>query len=121
MVRGKKPLRSGVPKSVSSRVDCKCGTHLHLPVGHVVRATRIYRKLRWLMRGTSSAGASDSGIDRCWGGGTSDLERLSSSAGRGGALLQEVESRQFRERWLRKRSAEVASMLQSYRLEAAAL
>jgi hypothetical protein len=40
MVRGKKPLRSGVPvpKSVSSRVDCKCGTHLHLAVGHVVRA-----------------------------------------------------------------------------------
>ena len=38
MVRGKKPLRSGVPKSVSSRVDCKCGTHLHRPVRHVVRA-----------------------------------------------------------------------------------
>jgi hypothetical protein len=30
MVRGKKPLRSGVPKSVISRVDCKCGSHLHL-------------------------------------------------------------------------------------------
>jgi hypothetical protein len=38
MARGKNPLRSGVPKTVSSRVDCKCGTHLHLPVGHVVRA-----------------------------------------------------------------------------------
>src|ERR1700679_3204866 len=38
MVRGKKPLCSGFPKRVSSRVDCKCGTHLHLPVGHVVRA-----------------------------------------------------------------------------------
>jgi hypothetical protein len=38
MVRGKNPLRSRVPKGVSSRVDCKCGTHLHLPVGHVVRA-----------------------------------------------------------------------------------
>jgi hypothetical protein len=24
MVRGKKPLRPGVPKSVSSRIDCKC-------------------------------------------------------------------------------------------------
>jgi hypothetical protein len=61
------------------------------------------------MRGTSSAGASD-------------LERLSSAGrGGGGALLQEVESRRFRERWLRKRSAQVASMLQSYRLEATAL
>jgi hypothetical protein len=38
MAQGKKPLRSVVPKSVSSRVDGKCGTHLHRPVGHVVRA-----------------------------------------------------------------------------------
>jgi hypothetical protein len=38
MVRGKKPLRSGVPKRVNFRVDCKCDTHLHLPVGHVVCA-----------------------------------------------------------------------------------
>ena len=38
MVRGKKPLRSEVPESVSSRVDCKHGAYLHLPVGHVVRA-----------------------------------------------------------------------------------
>jgi hypothetical protein len=38
MVRGKKLLRSGVPKSVSSRVDRRCGTHLHLPVGHVYLA-----------------------------------------------------------------------------------
>jgi hypothetical protein len=53
---------------------------------------------------TSSAGASDSGIGRCWGGGggTSDLERLTSAA-----LLQEVESRRFREQGLRKSSARV--------------
>jgi hypothetical protein len=38
MVRGKNALRSGVPKNVSSLVSCKCSTHLHLPVGHVVRA-----------------------------------------------------------------------------------
>ena len=38
MARGKRPLRSGVPKRVSSRVDCKCDTHLHLPIGHVVCA-----------------------------------------------------------------------------------
>jgi hypothetical protein len=44
MVRGKKSLRSGVPvpKSVSSRVDCKCGTHLYLAVGHVVRASILH-------------------------------------------------------------------------------
>jgi hypothetical protein len=38
MVRGKKTLCSGVPESVSSRVSCKCGAYLHLPVGHVVGA-----------------------------------------------------------------------------------
>ena len=38
MVRVKKPLRSGVPKIVSSLVSCKCSTHLYLPVGCVVRA-----------------------------------------------------------------------------------
>jgi hypothetical protein len=31
-----------VPKSVSSRVDCKCGTHLYLAVGHVVRASILH-------------------------------------------------------------------------------
>jgi hypothetical protein len=59
------------------------------------------------MRSTSSASASD-------------IERLTSAAG-GGAPLHEVESRRLLERWLRKSSARVASMLQSYRLEAAAL
>ena len=38
MVRGKKPLRSEVPKSVSSRVGCNLDTHFHLPIGHVVCA-----------------------------------------------------------------------------------
>jgi hypothetical protein len=37
------------------------------------------------MRSTSSAGASDSGIGRCWGGVPSDLERLTSAAGTGGS------------------------------------
>ena len=38
-VRGKKPLRSGAPEgSINSQVDGNCGAHLHLPVGHVVRA-----------------------------------------------------------------------------------
>ena len=38
MDRGKMPLRSEVPKRVSSRVEYKCDTHLHLPVRHVVCA-----------------------------------------------------------------------------------
>ncbi len=51
MVRGKKPLRSRAPKIVSSWVVCKCSAHLHLPVGHVVRAVLHAAKnaveLRW--------------------------------------------------------------------------
>jgi hypothetical protein len=43
------------------------------------------------MRSTSSAGASDSGIGRCWGGGASDLERLTSVAGMGGSAAGVVE------------------------------
>jgi hypothetical protein len=38
MIQGKKPLCPGVPKSASLQVDWKCGTHLHLPVGHVMHA-----------------------------------------------------------------------------------
>jgi hypothetical protein len=33
------------------------------------------------MRSTSSTGASDSGIGRCWDGGAPDPERLTSAAG----------------------------------------
>ena len=55
MVQERKPLCSGVtvPKSVSvsSRVDCKCGTHLHLPAGNLVRAISHMEEdaieLRW--------------------------------------------------------------------------
>jgi hypothetical protein len=40
-VRGRMPLPSGPAKGQSVGClasECECGAHLHLPVGHVVRA-----------------------------------------------------------------------------------